>query len=135
MELRDAAASVQSFLPTLARRLRAAARRELDVYQFGVYTGGSMASIARRIRGFGHLWGFDSFAGLPVPSASDTHAELVGEGRVARVTRVPRAAPQRGRDSQHRGRGSDAGALGKGVWLSLCMSMWPKTNNYREEIF
>ena len=53
----------------LARRLRAAARRELDVYQFGVYTGGSMASIARRIRGFGHLWGFDSFSGLPSETA------------------------------------------------------------------
>ena len=44
-------------------------RRELDVYQFGVYTGGSMASIARRIRSFGHLWGFDSFSGLPSETA------------------------------------------------------------------
>ena len=34
-------------------------------YQFGVYTGGTMRSIARRVSGFGRLWGFDSFTGLP----------------------------------------------------------------------
>ena len=45
--------------------VRARASRSLDVYQFGVYTGGSMAGIARNIPGFGTLWGFDSFTGLP----------------------------------------------------------------------
>ena len=53
----------------LLRGLRAVTRKERDVYQFGVYTGGTMASIARRVRGFGHLWGFDSFSGLPVETA------------------------------------------------------------------
>ena len=41
------------------------ARRDLDVYEFGVYTGVSMRDIAKRVHGFGHLWGFDSFVGLP----------------------------------------------------------------------
>jgi len=50
---------------SMVRSLRAAARKELDVYEFGVYTGGTMRSIARRIVGFGHFWGFDSFSGLP----------------------------------------------------------------------
>ena len=34
-------------------------------YQFGVYTGGTIGSISRKIGNFGHLWGFDSFVGLP----------------------------------------------------------------------
>ena len=49
----------------LYERANALATRNLDVYQFGVYTGGSMHGIARRVRGFGHMWGFDSFTGLP----------------------------------------------------------------------
>eukprot|EP00966_Prymnesium_polylepis_P024512 564690-Prymnesium_polylepis.3 len=39
--------------------------RRVRRYQFGVYTGGTMRSIAKKVRGFGHLWGFDSFTGLP----------------------------------------------------------------------
>lgn len=50
----------------LVKEANAAASRNLDVYEFGVYTGGTMRGIARRLRGFGHLWGFDSFQGLPV---------------------------------------------------------------------
>lgn len=49
----------------LMKLLNAAASPELDVYQFGVYTGGSMKALARKIRSFGHLYGFDSFTGLP----------------------------------------------------------------------
>jgi len=49
----------------LQQELQAAARPEYDIYQFGVYTGGTMRSIAKKVRGFGHLWGFDSFTGLP----------------------------------------------------------------------
>ena len=49
----------------LVRSANAAASRSLDVYQFGVYTAGSMKSMARRLVGFGHLYGFDSFQGLP----------------------------------------------------------------------
>ena len=40
-----------------------------DVYQFGVYTGGTMSGIVNYFRAlhvrFGTLWGFDSFEGLP----------------------------------------------------------------------
>lgn len=37
-----------------------------DVYQFGVYSGGSMRDIVQRmITPYGTLWGFDSFTGLP----------------------------------------------------------------------
>jgi len=36
-----------------------------DIYEFGVYTGGHMREFAKKIRGFGHLWGFDSFTGFP----------------------------------------------------------------------
>ena len=49
----------------IVRLANAAASKEKDVYQFGVYTAGSMKSLARRLRGFGHLYGFDSFSGLP----------------------------------------------------------------------
>ena len=46
-----------------------AALEHLDVYQFGVYTGGSMAGQVELLRSlqvsFGTLWGFDSFVGLP----------------------------------------------------------------------
>ena len=41
----------------LYERANALATRSKDVYQFGVYTGGSMRGIARRVRGFGHMWG------------------------------------------------------------------------------
>ena len=49
----------------LYRVLNAAASPDKDIYQFGVYTGGSLRQIPRVIRGFGNLWGFDSFVGLP----------------------------------------------------------------------
>ena len=43
--------------------------RERDVYQFGVYTGGTMKGQVMYYRAlevqFGHQWGFDSFIGLP----------------------------------------------------------------------
>jgi hypothetical protein len=43
--------------------------RNRDVYQFGVYTGGTMAGQVMYYRAldvrFGHQWGFDSFIGLP----------------------------------------------------------------------
>ena len=47
-----------------------------DVYEFGVYTGGSMKGIAERVRGFDTLWGFDSFTGLP-----EEEAGIKKEGR------------------------------------------------------
>lgn len=48
-----------------------AASLELDVYQFGVYTGGTMNGIGKSLRGFGHLYGFDSFVGLPPETAGE----------------------------------------------------------------
>jgi hypothetical protein len=46
-----------------------------DVYQFGVYTGGSMAGLTRFLDKlevhFGTLWGFDSFEGLPDPKLQE----------------------------------------------------------------
>ena len=50
----------------LRERLRRTRRGDLDVYQFGVYTGGSMRNISHTIGQFRHMWGFDSFQGLPV---------------------------------------------------------------------
>ncbi len=52
----------------LARLANEAAQPDRDVYQWGVYTGGTMKGIAKRIHGFGRLWGFDSFQGLPAES-------------------------------------------------------------------
>ena len=49
----------------LRERLRRTRRGDLDVYQFGVYTGGSMRNISRTIGQFRRMWGFDSFQGLP----------------------------------------------------------------------
>ena len=39
--------------------------RELDIYQFGVFTGTGWHKIGASIKRFGHLWGFDSFKGIP----------------------------------------------------------------------
>jgi hypothetical protein len=55
----------------LTRLLNRLASPEKDVYAFGVYTGMGMRKIGAKVRDFGHLWGFDSFSGLP--------AELDGE--------------------------------------------------------
>jgi hypothetical protein len=41
----------------LMRALHDAASPDLDIYQFGVYTGGTMKSLARRIPSFGHMYG------------------------------------------------------------------------------
>ncbi|KAL1527764.1 hypothetical protein AB1Y20_009149 [Prymnesium parvum] len=49
----------------LLAELRRAATTAYDIYQFGVYTGGTMRAIGRRVPHFGRLWGFDSFQGLP----------------------------------------------------------------------
>ena len=55
----------------LTRYMNAAASKDRDVYQFGVYTGNGLKKIAARVRGFGHLWGFDSFQGLPEESSEE----------------------------------------------------------------
>lgn len=50
------------------RRANELATSELDIYQFGVYTGGSMKGIHKRIGVYRRIWGFDSFEGLPKES-------------------------------------------------------------------
>ena len=50
---------------SLTRLLNAYATRSKDVYQFGVYTGNGLKKIGHSVRNFGHLWGFDSFQGIP----------------------------------------------------------------------
>ena len=41
----------------------------LDVYEFRVYTGGTMRRIGEVVPSYRHMWGFDSFRGLPTESA------------------------------------------------------------------
>lgn len=41
-----------------------------DLFQFGVYTGGSMMAMAKKIPHFRRLWGFDSFQGVPEEDSS-----------------------------------------------------------------
>ena len=41
------------------------ASKHQDIYEFGVYTGSRMREFATSIKGFGHMWGFDSFTGFP----------------------------------------------------------------------
>lgn len=78
--------------PVLLQLLRSNASPRRDVYQFGVYTGIGLAKIAEylepssrapskwrgmRLRqsvGIGHLWGFDSFQGIPEEAAEEQNA-------------------------------------------------------------
>jgi hypothetical protein len=46
-------------------RQLSAVNYEYDVYQFGVYLGGSMKHMHNKVRFYHHMWGFDSFKGLP----------------------------------------------------------------------
>jgi hypothetical protein len=45
--------------------LRKRANKHKDIYEFGVYTGSRMREFATKIKGFGHMYGFDSFTGFP----------------------------------------------------------------------
>ena len=49
----------------LIELLNKRAAPSLDIYEFGVYTGTRMREFARKVRGFGRMWGFDSFTGFP----------------------------------------------------------------------
>ena len=83
---------------TLVREVNARASRSLDVYEFGVYTGVTMRDMARRVHGFGHLYGFDSFMGLPNETRGEklegphwkpggfSAADAMGEWRLADLT-------------------------------------------------
>ena len=64
----------QRYTPIRAAGVRAALAREIsrtatpatpDIYAFGVYTGSGMWKLAHSIKFAGHLWGFDSFQGIP----------------------------------------------------------------------
>ena len=52
--------------------------RERDVYQFGVFTGTGARKIGSSVKNFGHLWGFDSFRGIPVEA--DQSEEMAWRG-------------------------------------------------------
>ena len=49
----------------LVKRANQLASDEQDIYQFGVYTGGTMTHMNIRIKSYRRMWGFDSFEGLP----------------------------------------------------------------------
>ena len=49
----------------LTRLLNDFASPNKDIYQFGVYTGNGLKKIAHSVKHFGHLYGFDSFQGIP----------------------------------------------------------------------
>lgn len=66
---------------TLFELLNSVGTRERDVYEFGVYTASRMAQFARRLNGFGHLWGFDSFVGFPDEAAGVMSPSLWVSGR------------------------------------------------------
>ena len=51
--------------PAFVRRANELATPYLDLYQFGVYTGGSMMQMGVKIKSYRRMWGFDSFQGLP----------------------------------------------------------------------
>ena len=75
-----------------------------DIFQFGVYVGSTLHSISRAVPEYHHLWGFDSFQGLPqeidgIPlegahwqpgafSAADSLKEHNLESLLARVHKV-----------------------------------------------
>ena len=55
------------------RLLNLFATPERDIYQFGVFTGSGLHKLSR-VRNAGHIWGFDSFRGIPSESAAETDA-------------------------------------------------------------
>lgn len=98
-----------------------------DVYQFGVFTGGGLKgwvdALQRDNVAFGHVWGFDSFEGLP-PSDLHKHsphdAHLWPEGAINAADQL---APLLGSDAYdvhklmaHIVRGVGAGAERTTLW-------------------
>ena len=71
----------------------AMAQRGRDVYEFGVYTGGSMRGLVQAIHGFGTLYGFDSFQGVPdeTPGVRIPQHWKVGAYSAAFTPAFPRA--------------------------------------------
>ena len=62
--------------------------KNMDIYQFGVYTGNGLRKIIRSVcksnRGCGHVWGFDSFQGIPDDSLEEKENWRDGKGRYMR---------------------------------------------------
>lgn len=58
--------------------------RKRDIYEFGVYTGLSMRGMSVWLKekkvNFGHMWGFDSFEGLPKDRFANKTYIKFGEG-------------------------------------------------------
>ncbi|MFH1572345.1 MAG: TylF/MycF/NovP-related O-methyltransferase [Acidobacteriota bacterium] len=84
-------------LRNLLRLVRDLRRRGVagDIVECGVYRGGSAGLLAYACAGERHTWLFDSFAGLPQPTAEDAGGRLLGretgERCVARLVRKPDA--------------------------------------------
>ena len=55
----------------LARLIAQHARPDRDAYQFGVFTGNGLRKIAKACAKCGHIWGFDSFQGIPKESSDE----------------------------------------------------------------
>ena len=70
--------TVFNHLETRLEWMARARQRQCDLYEFGVYTGSSLIDTIKQLRALklydqhvGHLWGFDSFMGLPKSGTED----------------------------------------------------------------
>ena len=64
-----------------ARLLRIFSSEAKDVYQFGVFTGNGLRKLASAVGGrVGHVWGFDSFQGIPRESQEEVDSWRDGRG-------------------------------------------------------
>ena len=64
----------------LLHMLNELASPRLDIYNFGVYTGTGLHKLSS-VRNFGHLWGFDSFHGLPSQDTNESLAWRSSSGK------------------------------------------------------
>ena len=62
--------------------------RERDVFQFGVFTGTGARKIGAHIQHFGHLWGFDSFRGIPEEPDDTEQRAWKGKGNLVNKFRA-----------------------------------------------
>lgn len=54
-----------------------------DIYEFGVWNGGSMTLLQALLPATRMMWGFDSFKGLPEQTAADLHQKGYSQGDYA----------------------------------------------------
>ena len=56
-------------LPSLLALINSLATPHKDIYEFGVFTGSRLVEFATVFKGFGNMYGFDSFIGFPTEQA------------------------------------------------------------------